>query len=87
MGNVMHTCMTTSEENIEHEIQNKKVAAVTYKDPSTSAITPVVKDKENSNADLIPFEPNFKDQDVPDFDLMAIMNDIEKELEPDHKCQ
>ena len=79
MGNVMHASMTTSEDNIQNQIQQNKVPALLYKEPTTAAVAPVVKQKENINQELVPFEANFEESNVSDFDLMAIINDIEKE--------
>ena len=89
IGNVMHGCMTSSEDEIQRKLQTNSVPALNYKEPLTDATTPVVQNKENVNQEIVPFEANFKDpdQDVPDFDLMAIMNDIEKEQQAVPKSQ
>ena len=87
MGNVMHGCMTTSEDNVYHQLQDKEVPAITYREPTSEAVAPVVQNKEKVNQEIVPFEPNFEYPDVPDFDLMAIMNDIEKEQENQPKSQ
>ena len=81
MGNVMDLCMTRAEEEVKHQIQGRpEPCAIEYSNPEVA----VVKEKPNvssANA-IIPFESDMDtNQEVPDFDLMALMNDIKREQE------
>ena len=49
---------------------------------ATTPITPPVQNKENSTNALIPFEPNFDEddeQEVPSFDIAQLLDDMLKE--------
>ena len=90
MGKVLYQCMTREEDEITRsQVQvesGQNIKAIDFPhNPQCDlpAIAPrnVVQQKENvtPSAALVPFQPNFEDQEVPDFDLMAILNDMEKE--------
>ena len=81
MGIVMYLCMTRAEEEVKHQIQGQpEPCAIEYSNPEV----PVVKEKPNvssANA-IIPFESDMDtNQEVSDFDLMVLMNDIKREQE------
>ena len=40
---------------------------------------PIRPKKENVTNEIVPFEANFKEDSIPDFDLVSILNDVEKE--------
>ena len=40
---------------------------------------PIMLEKENATNEIVPFEANFKEDSIPDFDLVSILNDVEKE--------
>ena len=44
--------------------------------PKQLALPPPVADKENAIDVIVPFNPTFEDQEVPEFDLSSILNDI-----------
>ena len=44
---------------------------ITHKPPA------VMPPKENVTSAIIPFEPDFDDQEVPDFDLVSLLNEVE----------
>ena len=41
--------------------------------------------KENVSSALVPFEPNFDDQEVPDFDLVSLLNEVENSQDGNYK--
>ena len=67
MGDVLHQSMRKSEENIQI---GKPTPAIEY--PEQNVVAPA-QPKENS---MVPYDPEF-DQEVPDFDLLAILNEVE----------
>ena len=85
MGKVLYQSMTREEDKIKWPQlqQNANIKALQFLLPEMNAIAPVhvVEEKQNINPSnaLVPFEPNFEDQEVPDFDLMSILNDMEEE--------
>ena len=92
MGNVMHQSLTREEDKIivpgKNPIEyDMKLPQIQYAEPPVSKdvgnvvalYTPrPVENKENANSDIIPFEPNFNDQDVPDIDLLEILKQVEE---------
>ena len=81
MGKVLYQSMTRKEEDIQTRRQalpsNQQLTLKYYTEP-TAPCTPLQENIEPSNA-VVPFEPNFDNQEVPDFDLVSILNDMEKE--------
>ena len=89
----MHQSMTRSEENIVvpghqkiPQIQQEQSKETCH--PATSALAPImpavaVEDKQNSADAIVPFAPIFSDNDVPDFDLLSFITQIENEQKKD----
>ena len=67
MGDVLHQSMRKTEETIQ---VNKITPAIEY--PKQNAVS-IAQPKLNA---VIPYEPEF-DQEVPEFDLLAILNEVE----------
>ena len=91
MGNVMHQSLTREENQIVVPLKKSveyhdKVPSIDYAVGRTDGMpqavaiyTPQpVQNKENSDANIVPFEPNFDDQGVPDFDLLEILKEVEE---------
>ena len=101
MGNVMHQSMTRNEENIivpgrKQLMQNPtEINAIPYNvnAPMTSpavvmALPPILQqNKENVSDSVVPFQANFSDDEVPDFDLVSILNEMEGEKNPSDVVQ
>ena len=87
MGSVMHQALTRREEDIivpgRPQIEGNNMRALPAPSynvgvPSPRpAITPIMHNKENVSDVVVPFQPQFDDQGVPDFDLIEIMNNLE----------
>ena len=90
MGQALYQSMTRSEEDIQIEGKlalqsvDDGQLAIEYSahnsnkmNPSENAVVPVLK-KQNVTDSIIPFEPTF-DNDVPDFDLVSILEEFEKQ--------
>ena len=80
MGKVLYQSMTRSEDeiNIRKQIQPAPQQAIAY---PVQPIIPPLPQKENIselNA-VVPFEADFSDQEVPDFDLMALITDVQQD--------
>ena len=89
MGNVMHQSMTRSEDEIE--VPGRKILAkpnileLQYDVSITSpqkAVAPAnfpkdIHQNEFSNKPLVLYEPTFDRDELPDFDLVSILNEIE----------
>ena len=83
MGQAPYQSMTRSEEDIQIQGQralpsnNEGQLAIQYSNPSENAVAAPAK-KPNVSDSIVPFEPSF-DNDVPDFDLVSILDEFEKE--------
>ena len=84
MGQVLYQSMTREEEQIQrpHLAPPPKRRAIDYElHLAVAAQSNVIAEKENvseKNA-LIPFNANLSEQEVPDFDIMSILDDITEE--------
>ena len=61
--------------DVTSEKQQKSLPAPSVNTPEKCQ--PAVQNKENSNKEIVPFEADFSD--VPDFDLLSVLADINKE--------
>ena len=90
MGNVMHQSMTREEDLIvvpgRKKLENVRQApALQYEIPQKSATTAIVpfktnmeEQKENVNDVVVPFEADFNEQEVPDFDLLEMLKEYDE---------
>ena len=95
MGNVMHQCLTKQEDQIIipgqkaiencdqlQQIEYAKVPVSPTVGNTVALYTPAqIQNKENISAEIVPFEPNFDDHDVPDLDLLEILKQVEESNE------
>ena len=71
--------MKYSEDEVTKQIKKPQRQEIQYNEPLLTAVAPV-KPNENASKEIIPFEADMNlEQEVPDFDLMAIMDDIKKQ--------
>ena len=81
MGNVLHQALTKEEDNIvvpgRRQIESGNMKAI--ENSVVTPRTPAIENAPNVNAEraLIPFEANFDEEDIPDFDLMEMLNEFE----------
>ena len=83
MGHVLYQSMTRSEQEITRpsmkELPTTSMKSIKIPHSVVAPRTPVLQDICPENA-VIPFEPNFDNEnDIPDFDLMAMLHDFEEE--------
>ena len=88
MGQVLYQSMTRKEEDINawsiNTLPSNEVRAIPYLRPDRmpqvmTPHSPLQNDNINMENAVIPFKPQFQDQEVPDFDLVSILDDMEKE--------
>ena len=90
MGNVMHQSLTRKEDEIvvpgRHQIEGNILQALPPPEPrhATGQLQPIINDKENVCDVVIPYHPQFDDDEVADFDLMQIMNNLESPTKPEN---
>ena len=93
MGNVLHTSLMTPDAllAVTAKDTNPNMRAIEQA-PAPSNISKITKNKDEQPKEdaIIPFEPNFDEHDdVPDFDLLSYIADIQNEelhpIEPKSK--